>query len=906
MSGKTQIFGDQIVNGTITNTQISATATISSSKITPPGSTLQLIYNNAGVFAGAAGVTTDGTNLNILSAGNLTLATGFIGIGTSSPSSSIHLVNPQNGSTGNYFSSTPDVGASGSPNPLLGGSITLTTGSVSPVGNSAPVTGGSITLTTGSNQGGGSTQGGSILLTSGYNGGTPVGGNITMTAYGTQPGSTSNNSTGGQLKLTCGDTFGTGQGANLLLTTGRNSPLSPATLIGGGIVLSTGINASTGTNTGGGITLTTGGGGATNAGGSITLTSIAGGADSGGSITLTSATAANGGNLSLTGTGASHGNITMAKLTASTVLVADASKNIASSTVTTTTLGFLDATSSIQTQLNGKQATGNYITALTGDVTATGPGSVAATLATVNGNVGSFTNANITVNAKGLITAASSGSAGGVTSLTGTANQVLVNGTSGSPQTGALTLTLPQSIATSSSPSFQNLTLGSTTLGGLILNDTTGTPRTITWEAPTTVSASYVLKLPTAQGTASTALVNDGSGNLSWGATGTGSVTQNTYTVGTASGTYTGSTTLFNLPFTYVQDGKSLQVMYNGQVLVSGVDYNETSNTSVTFTSALTVGYTAVFRTITPQTPSNTSVAQYANFVVGTASGTYTGSTTVYNLPFAYTQDAKSLEVFYDGVQLVPGDDYTETTSTSITTTQALVSSQKIAFRTISTIGTSAAVTQLRENYVVGTATGNYTGSLTVFNLINSYVPGGINLQVFLDGDLQTVGATVDYLETNTTTVTFNNTLVSGQKVTFLFSQTVAATGTVTSATSGQTAYYASTGSTITGSSGVTVDGSNITSMALKSNTYTTTHTITTSEVVILANANGGGFTVTLPDATTLTNKVYYIKKTDTSGNTVTIATTSSQTIDGSTTVLLSSPYSVRTVMSDGSNWQIL
>lgn len=68
-------------------------------------------------------------------------------------------------------------------------------------------------------------------------------------------------------------------------------------------------------------------------------------------------------------------------------------------------------TSAIQTQIDGKQAAGNYITALTGDVTASGPGSAAATLATVNSNVGSFTNASITVNAKGLITAASSGTA---------------------------------------------------------------------------------------------------------------------------------------------------------------------------------------------------------------------------------------------------------------------------------------------------------------------------------------------------------------------------------------------------------------------------------------------------------------------------------------------------------------
>lgn len=73
---------------------------------------------------------------------------------------------------------------------------------------------------------------------------------------------------------------------------------------------------------------------------------------------------------------------------------------------------------------NGKQAAGNYITALTGDVTAAGPGSAAATLATVNGNVGSFTSANITVNAKGLITAASSGSS----------STPAINGGSGSPQ----------------------------------------------------------------------------------------------------------------------------------------------------------------------------------------------------------------------------------------------------------------------------------------------------------------------------------------------------------------------------------------------------------------------------------------------------------------------------------------
>lgn len=85
------------------------------------------------------------------------------------------------------------------------------------------------------------------------------------------------------------------------------------------------------------------------------------------------------------------------------------------------------------TTFNGKQASGNYITALTGDVTASGPGSAAATLATVNSNVGSFTNANITVNAKGLITAASSGSSGGSSA------KYAINAQTGTTYTAALT-----------------------------------------------------------------------------------------------------------------------------------------------------------------------------------------------------------------------------------------------------------------------------------------------------------------------------------------------------------------------------------------------------------------------------------------------------------------------------------
>lgn len=93
--------------------------------------------------------------------------------------------------------------------------------------------------------------------------------------------------------------------------------------------------------------------------------------------------------------------------------VVSANGDYTASQLTNVPAGNIAATT-VQAALNEldteKQAIGNYITALTGDGTASGPGSAALTLATVNSNTGSWGSStaipNFTVNAKGLVTAA--------------------------------------------------------------------------------------------------------------------------------------------------------------------------------------------------------------------------------------------------------------------------------------------------------------------------------------------------------------------------------------------------------------------------------------------------------------------------------------------------------------------
>ena len=292
----------------------------------------------------------------------------------------------------------------------------------------------------------------------------------------------------------------------------------------------------------------------------------------------------------------------MAALNNNIVPVTNGSGIIVSSTTTTTQLGYLDATSSIQTQLNGKQATGNYITALTGDATATGPGSVPITLATVNASPGTTTLSTITTNGKGLVTSNTSASTTGSGSVVlstsptltspalGTPTSLTLTNATGLPLTTGVTgvLTVPNGGTGDSSFTAYAVLAGGTTSTGPIqsIAGLGGSGQVLT--------SNGAGALPTFQNVMGTGTVNSGTApDLAFYATSTNAVSPVNADASMASN-----------KITNLKNGTAAQdAAAYGQIKM--VQYVTATTTTQFATSANTFQATNLTATITPSNTSN-------------------------------------------------------------------------------------------------------------------------------------------------------------------------------------------------------------------------------------------------------------------------------------------------------------
>jgi hypothetical protein len=88
--------------------------------------------------------------------------------------------------------------------------------------------------------------------------------------------------------------------------------------------------------------------------------------------------------------------------------------------------------------------------------------------------------------------------------------------------------------------------------------------------------------------------------------------------------------------------------------------------------------------------------------------------------------------------------------------------------------------------------------------------------------------------------------------------------------------------------------------------TITSNKNLDSTHFIVLANASNNSITITLPDATTCTGRWYIIKKIDNSTNEVTITPQSGQTIDGQSSITITTQNDLRRIISNGINWYII
>lgn len=501
---------------------------------------------------------------------------------------------------------------------------------------------------------------------------------------------------------------------------------------------------------------------------------------------------------------------------------------------------------------NSKQTAGSYITALTGDGTAAGPGSVAFTLATVNSNVGSFTNANITVNAKGLITAVSNGTSGTVTTI----SVVSTNGLAGTVTnpTSTPALTLSTTVTGILQGNGTAISAASTTgTGNVVLSASptlTGTLTAATIAASGTVSGSNLTSAGHAN--ADLALVGGTmSGAINMGAAQINNMANPTSAQDAATKTYV-DTTVANNGVT--KDG----VIYaTTAALATNVYNNGSSGVGATLT-----GVAVGALTIDGSAPSVGQRVLIKNEVTQANNGIYVVTTTgsvsvVYILTRSADFNQSSEIITGASAFVVSGTANTSTTWDMNATGTITVGTSAITFAQTSGPGSVTAGTGI-------TVTGSVIALTTPVGVAN----GGTGQTSYTNGQLLIGNTSGSTLTPATLTAGSNITITNGA-------------GAIT---------IAATASTPT----------------LAVSTKTSAYTAVTTDSVLLCDATSGSFNLTLYTAVGNAGAVIYVKKIDGSTNVTTIRTTSSQTIDGYANRSLNTMNEEYAFVSDGTNWQIL
>lgn len=190
----------------------------------------------------------------------------------------------------------------------------------------------------------------------------------------------------------------------------------------------------------------------------------------GGNKTFTGSISAS--NLSGTSSGTNTGDVTLG--TADGLSLSGQVLSLALSSTSTT--GSLSSTD--WNTFNNKQSSGNYITTLTGDVTASGPGSAASTVAKIQGITisGTTGTSNVVFSASPTLTGTLNAGSGVFTSTLSSSN---FTGSSSGSNTGDQTITLTGAVTGSGTGSFATTLTNSAVTGQVLTGFTSGPNSTV-------------------------------------------------------------------------------------------------------------------------------------------------------------------------------------------------------------------------------------------------------------------------------------------------------------------------------------------------------------------------------------------------------------------------------------------
>lgn len=217
--------------------------------------------------------------------------------------------------------------------------------------------------------------------------------------------------------------------------------------------------------------------------------------------------------------------------------------------------------------------------------------------------------------------------------------------------------------------------------------------------------------------------------------------------------------TVIDLTHTYDIGTDDIMVYINGLLGTIDEDYEETTDQRITLLGIGELGdrVTVVGKAFKGYEPSGGGGESAAADTVREEFTATTGQT-VFNLDNTYVIGSSNLQVYKNGLLMRIGasEDYLETDNDTITFQYALDGGDEVVC------------------LIVGSLLNDYTGEVDVltatasqmaFDLSFTYNTGNQEVDVFRNGILMVLGASYDYVETDSDTITFNSGLTAGEVV---------------------------------------------------------------------------------------------------------------------------------------------